>query len=191
MLAVAVLAMTVEAVAGDEIDIDLWHLELAEALGPEPGDAAERRPAFGLYPNLGVAGGSPNWLSLQGHGYVSFTDGHSFSLYAGYGVERGGNADARIITLGWGGVRPLEGSVRQLGFHGKYLRYRRWDGRDHGIHHGLAFGTESGLGALAVSVEVGAARSARNHWLITVQFCLKLAAPIRVPLGKADHPPAL
>lgn len=185
-----VLASAAAAGAGDEIDIDRWHLELAEALGSEPGESEDARPSLGLFPNLGVAGGLPNWLSIQGHAYVSVSDGRSFSLYGGYGVERGATADARVITLGWGGVRSLVGAARQRGFHGKYLRYRRWDDDEHGIHHGLSFGTESGLGALSASVELGAARSSSNHWLVTVQFCLKLAAPIRIPLGKADHPPA-
>ncbi len=78
---------------------------------------------------------------------------------------------------------------KQTGFHGKYLRYRRWDDEDHGIHHGMSFGTESGVGFGALAFEVGAARSERNHWLIVAQVALKFAAPIRIPLTKRPTPP--
>lgn len=176
--------------AGDEIDVDLWHRQLAEAIGPESDSEASREvPGLGFYPHLGVAAGAPSWLSLQLGAYLSYSNGRSFSLYGGYSVEEGVRADARIITLGWGGVRPLQSAAPQLGFHGKFLRYRRWDHDDHGVHHGLSVGHESGLGSAAVSVEVGAARSDRNHWLVTLQVCLKLAAPVHIPLGKETRPP--
>ena len=171
--------------AGDEIDVDLWHRQLAEALGPEPQGAVEGMPGLGLFPYLGAAAGPPNWLSGQVGAYLSYSDGLSFSLYGGYGYEAGAQANAHIVTLGWGGVRPLHSATPQLGFHGKYLRYRRWEDEDHGTHHGLSVGHETGLGNLAMSVEMGAARSDRNHWLITLQVCLKLAAPVHLPLGKA------
>jgi hypothetical protein len=162
----------------------VWHQVLQEDLGGEPEDSSDKRPAFGIYPTLGGALGPPNWLAAQGCLYLSFTDGRSFSLYGGYGVEKGLRADSSIITIGWGGVRPVPVASKQTGFHGKYLRYRRWDDDDHGIHHGLSVGTESGVGFLALSFELGAARSERNHWLITAQIALKLAAPIRIPLTK-------
>jgi hypothetical protein len=119
---------------------------------------------------------------------VSITDGKTFSLYGGYGIERGRQADAQIITLGWGGVRPIPVASKQLGFHGKYLRYRRWDDKDHGIHHGLSFGTDHGVGWGGLSFEVGAARSGQNHWLITLQVSLKFAAPVHIPLTKKPEP---
>ncbi len=122
--------------------------------------------------------------SAQADAYVSYTDGRTFSVYAGYGVERGPQADASIITLGWGGVRPIPAASKQLGFHGKFLRYRRWDEEGHGIHHGLSFGTEQGVGFGALSFELGAARSERNHWLITMQVVLKFAVPVHIPLTK-------
>ena len=186
-LVTAILPMTV--LAGDSIDLDLWHQELADALGEEPEEEGDRRPALGIYPTLGGAIGPPNWVSAQGHAYLSFTDGKTFSIYGGYGVEWGPKADATIITLGWGGVRSIPVASKQTGFHGKFLRYRRWDDDDHGIHHGLSFGTESGVGFLALAFEVGAARSQRNHWLIVAQVALKFAAPIRIPLTKKPAPP--
>ena len=170
--------------AGEGIDLNQWHLELSEAIGEEPEQPRDERPALGLYPTLGGALGPPNWVAAQGHAYLSFTDGQRFSIYAGYGVEKGPWADARILTLGWGGVRAIPVASRQTGFHGKYLRYRRWDDEDHGIHHGLSFGTESGVGFAALAFEVGGARSDRNHWMIVAQVALKFAAPIRIPLTK-------
>jgi hypothetical protein len=181
-LVLALLPMAVSA--DDKIDLDLWHEELIDALGEEPEEKTDRRPALGIYPTLGGSIGPPNWISAQGHAYLSFTDGKRFSIYAGYGVEWGPLADARIITLGWGGVRTIPVASKQTGFHGKFLRYRRWDDEDHGIHHGLSFGTESGVGFGALAFEVGAARSERNHWMIVAQIALKFAVPIRIPLTK-------
>lgn len=188
MLVLAVLPMTV--LADEPIDLDLWHEELIGALGEEPEEETDRRPALGIYPTLGGSIGPPNWVSAQGHAYLSFTDGKSFSIYAGYGVEWGPKADASIITVGWGGVRPIPVATKQIGFHGKFLRYRRWDDEDHGIHHGLSFGAESGISFGALAFELGAARSERNHWMVVAQVALKLAVPIRIPLAKkAAEPP--
>ncbi len=64
---VAALLLTIlsaTAWADDEIDIDLWHQELADALGEEP-EEARRGPSLGLYPTVGAALGPPNWVSLQ------------------------------------------------------------------------------------------------------------------------------
>ena len=173
----------------DGIDLDLWHQELAQELGDEREAEPPARPALGLYPTFGGALGPPNWASLQANAYVSITDGKTFSLYGGYGIERGRQADAQVITLGWGGVRPIPVASKQLGFHGKFLRYRRWDDKDHGIHHGLSFGTEHGVGWAGLSFEVGAARSHQNHWLVTLQVALKFAGPIHIPLTKKPEPP--
>jgi len=181
-LVFAVLPMTV--VADEPINLDLWHEELFDALGEEPEQKADRRPALGIYPTLGGSIGPPNWVSAQGHAYLSFTDGKHFSIYAGYGVEWGPKADASIITVGWGGVHPIPVATKQIGFHGKFLRYRRWDDEDHGIHHGLSFGAESGISFGALAFEFGAARSERNHWMIVAQIALKFAVPIRIPLTR-------
>ena len=81
-LVVAVVPLTAQA--GDLIDLDLWHEDLIEALGEEPGETTEQRPAFGIYPTLGGSIGPPTWISAQGHAYLSFTEGKSFSIYAGY-----------------------------------------------------------------------------------------------------------
>ena len=182
-VALVLTTLTATVWADDEIDIDGWHQELADALGEEP-EEAPRGPSLGLYPTAGGALGPPNWVSLQANAYISFTDGNNFSIYGGYGVERGPQADAQIITVGWGGVRRIPVASKQLGFHGKFLRYRRWDDDDHGIHHGLSFGTEQGVGFGALSFELGAARSERNHWLITIQAVLKFAVPVHIPLTK-------
>ena len=186
-LLIAVLPLTVQA--GDLIDLDLWHEDLIDALGEEPEEKTDRRPAFGIFPTLGGSIGPPNWVSAQGHAYLSFTDGKSFSIFAGYGLEWGPKADARIITVGWGGVRPIPVATKQVGFHGKFLRYRRWDDEDHGIHHGLSFGAESGVSFGAIAFELGAARSDRNHWMIVAQIALKFAAPIRIPLTRDREAP--
>jgi hypothetical protein len=174
---------------GDEIDLDAWHRQLAEALGPEVEEPSSP-PAFGIFPSAGVVLGPPNWASLQAHAYVSYTDGARFSLYGGLGIERGATADAIIVTMGWGGVRPLPAAVKQLGFHGKYLRYREWDHDEHGRHHGLSIGTESALGNFALAFELGAARSQRNHWIVTAQVCLKIGVPIYLPLEDRASEPA-
>jgi hypothetical protein len=125
VLSLVVALMPLTAQAGDTIDLDLWHEELIEALGEEPEETGDRRPALGIYPTLGGSIGFPTWVSAQGHAYLSFTDGKSFSIYAGYGVEWGPKTDASIITVGWGGVRPIPVASKQTGFHGKFLRYRR------------------------------------------------------------------
>jgi hypothetical protein len=190
MLSLVLVVFPLSAQAGDTIDLDLWHVELIDSLGEEPEQAADRPPALGIYPTLGASIGPPNWVSAQGHAYLSFTDGKSFSIYAGYGIEWGPNADASIITVGWGGVRAIPVASKQTGFHGKFLRYRRWDDENHGIHHGLSFGTESGVGFGALAFEIGVARSERNHWMVVAQIALKFAAPIRIPLAKnAPDPP--
>jgi hypothetical protein len=182
MVILTMVAMVSQA--GDAIDLDRWHEELRAAIGEDPAVAENRQPALGIYPTLGAAVGPPNWASAQGSAYISFTDGRRFSIYAGYGEEWGPQADAQMITVGWGGVTPIPAASKQLGFHGKYLRYRRWEEEDHGVHHGLSFGTESGVGWGALAFEVGAARSEQNHWLITLEIALKFAVPVHIPLTK-------
>ena len=186
-LATAVLAATAAVQAGDEIDLDRWHERLALELGEDhSADEEEGVPALGFYPAVGAALGPPNWMSLQASAYLSFTNGKKFSIYGGYGHEWGPRADAQIVTVGWGGVENLYGASKARGFHGKFLRYRRWDDEDHGIHHGISFGTESGAGFLALAFEVGAARSSRDHWLFTAQVALKVAMPVRIPLRRRN-----
>ncbi len=179
MAAVVLPAATVRA--GDGIDLDLWHQELNQTLGEGTEDKPPA-PSFGIYPTFGAALGPPNWASLQASLYLSYSC-RSFSIYGGYGVERGPRADAQFVTLGWGGVTAIPVASKQKGFHGKFLRYRRWDVEDHGIHHGLSFGTDHGIGIGALSMEIGAARSQRNHWIVTLEIALKFAYPIRIPLG--------
>ena len=93
--------------ADDPIDLDTWHEHLNDDIREAPEEEINRRPALGIFPTLGASVGPPNWYSAQGHAYLSFTDGRSFSIYAGYGLEWGPKADASVITVGWGGVRPI------------------------------------------------------------------------------------
>ena len=189
VLVIAIIAPAAPMQAGEGIDLDAWHHQLAEAVGETWPEDEPQVPAFGLYPAVGAALGPPNWASVQASAYLLFTDGKHFSIFGGYGIERGPQADARVVTLGWGGLTPLHVASKRLGFHGKFLRYRRWDGDDHGLHHGLSFGTESGVGNLGLAFEVGAARSNRNHWLFTAQVVFKVAVPVRIPLRRGAAEP--
>jgi len=163
-------------------NVDAWHAAFAEAVGTDLVDSVEREWTLGLYPNAGAAVGAPEWIGYQIHGFVSLSDGTRFSLFAGYGYERGFNRQSHLVTIGWGGVRQLSAGRAQRGFYGKFLRYRRINDAEHGLHHGLSAGVENCVGPFAVTVEVGAARSADNHWVWTAQLALKLALPIVVPL---------
>ena len=176
-------------VAAEEIgpprDVDVWHAALADAIGGELCDEPERRWTLGLYPGVGIALGPPEWVAYQFQGYLSVGDGRSFSLFAGYGYERGPESESHMATLGWGGVRNLSAARPARGFHGKFLRYRRIRDFTHGIHQGLSVGAETGAGLFALAFEFGAARSPRNHWAITAQLGLKIAVPIIIPLSRS------
>jgi hypothetical protein len=167
---------------GAPIDVDAWHVQLGTADAPAVDDS-ERQLVLGIYPGLSAVLGLPDVVSVQGNVFVSLVDVSRFTVFLGYGIERGAPADADIVTLGWGGVRSLPTVERQWGFYGKFLRYRRWDDRNHGIHHGLSVGTESGAGYLGLTVELGVARSDRDHWMATAQIAVKVALPIGIPLG--------
>jgi hypothetical protein len=144
---------------------------------------APRRYSLGLYPGMSGVLGFPNLTSYQGSVYLSLSDLDRYSFYIGYGKEFGSPARSEIYTVGLGGVRRLDSGAPQRGFHGKFLRYRRWDHTDHGIHHGLSFGTETGVGFLSITWELGAARSDREHWMATAQVALKVAVPVLVSFG--------
>jgi len=189
VLAGVVVAFGAPAVA-DEIepprDVDAWHTALAEAVGGPICDQPERRWTLGLYPNVGFTLGPPDWIAAQLHGYLSVGDGRSFSLFVGYGYERGPGSESHMATLGWGGVRHLSAARPARGFYGKFLRYRRMRDFSHGIHHGLSVGAESGAGLFALAFELGAARSPENHWAITAQIGAKIAVPIIIPLSRSS-----
>ncbi|MGD8441376.1 MAG: hypothetical protein PVG53_12640 [Holophagae bacterium] len=163
-------------------NVDSWHAVFAEGAGTEIVDSVQREWTLGLYPNAGAAVGAPEWIGYQLHGFVSLSDGSRFSLFGGYGYERGFNRQSHLVTIGWGGVRRLSAARPQRGFYGKFLRYRRIHDAEHGLHHGLSAGVENCAGLFAVTVEVGAARSADNHWVWTAQVAVKVAVPIVVPL---------
>lgn len=183
-----IVAALVAPAGADEIgpprDIDAWHAALADAIGGPLCEEPERQWTLGLYPSLGVALGPPEWIALQLHGYVSVGDGRSFSLFAGYGYERGPSSESHMATLGWGGVRRLSAARPARGFYGKFIRYRRMRDFEHGIHHGLSVGAETGAGLFSLAFEVGAARSSQNHWAITAQIGAKIAVPIIIPLSR-------
>lgn len=167
------------------IDLDAWHARLGTLeLGDAPDE--EPRPVLGIFPSLSAAVGLPDVLSLQGNVYLSLSDGSTYGAFVGVGVEEGSPADATIITAGWGGVRPLPMPTEQWGFYGKFVRYRRWEHRDHGVHHGLSVGVESAARYLGMAVELGAARSERNHWIVTAQIALKVGIPIGIDLNHRE-----
>jgi len=170
--------------AGDDeapLDLDAWHARLGTADAQADEDAAGDL-VLGIYPGVSAVLGLPDVVSVQGNLFMSLAARSRYSVFLGYGIERGAPADAEIFTLGWGGVRSLPMVERQWGFYGKFLRYRHWDDRNHGVHHGLSVGTESGAGYLGMTFEFGLARSDRNHWMPTAQIALKLALPIGIPL---------
>lgn len=183
-----VLILTTE-LSADETDpprdVDAWHEALKEAVGGPFVEEPKTGWDLGFYPSLGIAVGPPDWVAYQLHGYVSLSGGSGFSLFAGYGYERGFNTETQMATLGWGGVRRLKAGRDQRGFYGKFLRYRRLEMDDHGVHHGISVGTEHGAGAFGIAFEFGAARSSSNHWAFTAQVGLKLAFPIIISLSRA------
>lgn len=164
------------------LDLDAWHRALGEASVDEPLEGeGGRRFVLGVNPNCSAVIGFPNLVAYQANLYLSLSDSSSFSAFVGYGLEGGSSADATIYTLGWGGVRRLQMAKPQWGFYGKFLRYRRVEDETHGIHHGLSVGTESGAGALGLRVEIGAARSERDHWLAVAQIAFTLELPFGIP----------
>jgi hypothetical protein len=171
---------------GPPRDVDAWHDMLTDAVGGAIVEETERPWTLGLYPSAGFSLGPSNWVAYQVQGFVSVSDGKSFSLYLGYGYERGPSSEADMFTAGWGGVRSLHAARSQRGFYGKFLRYRRVNDFSHGIHHGLSVGTEHGVGPFGLSFEVGAVRSADNHWLATGQIALKVTVPVLIPLSRTD-----
>ena len=171
---------------GPPRNVDAWHAALTEAIGGEICDRPERRWTLGIYPNAGFSMGPPEWIAAQLQGYLSLSDGRSFSLFVGYGYERGPGSESRLMTLGWGGVRHLSAARPARGFYGKFIRYRRMRDFEHGIHHGLSVGAETGAGLFAFAFELGAARSSTNHWEITAQVAAKIAVPIIIPLSRSS-----
>ena len=165
-------------------DVDAWHRALEAAVGVELTDEPADGWTLGLYPTAGVAVGPSNWASYQLHGALSLSRGGRLSVFAGYGYERGPTSRSHMVTVGWGGVQRLQAGRSQRGFYGKFLRYRRMEVFDHGLHHGISVGHESAAGILALSVELGAARSAANHWSAIGQISLKLAFPVAVSLSR-------
>jgi len=159
----AFLATGVSVVQGQErIDIKEWHAGHPVAVTEKNPD---RRLRLGLYPRLGAVVGVPNGVAGTFQISFSLLRPTGYSLYLGAGYEYGPAVEGSNLTLGWGGVREAPAAVRQVGFSGAFLRYRNWDSDNHGRHHGLSVGVESGLGALGLAMEVGLARSDRNHWI--------------------------
>lgn len=165
-------------------DVDRWHDAFSAAVGGEITEPVQRGWSLGICPSVGFVIGPYEWIAVQAHGYLSLSDGRRFSLFGGYGYERGPGSETHMSTLGWGGVRRLSGARPQRGFYGKFLRYRRIRDFTHGIHHGLSVGAETGGGLFALAFELGAARSSQNHWNVTAQVGLKIEVPIFIPLSR-------
>jgi len=165
-------------------DVDAWHEDFSAAAGGEITDGLDRGWSLGICPSAGIVLGPHEWIAFQAHGYLSVSNGRSFSLFGGYGYERGPGSETHMATVGWGGVRRLSGARPQRGFYGKFLRYRNIRDFNHGIHHGLSVGTETGAGLFALAFEFGAARSAHNHWALTAQVGFKIEVPIFIPLSR-------
>jgi hypothetical protein len=188
LLSVVATVGVVGVAAGQEPppprDVDAWHEAFREAVGADILEPESNGWSLGLYPNLGLALGPPDWIAYQVGGYVSIARQGSFSVFTGYSFERGPGQESHMASLGWGGVRRLSGSRSQRGFYGKFLRYRRLTDFDHGVHHGVSVGTETNAGVLGFSMEVGAARSPQNHWAVIAQVGLKVGLPIFIPLSR-------
>lgn len=189
---VAAAIMIVGGIAGAQEpepprDVDRWHEVFTAGIGADYLAPPERGWDLGLYPSLGVFVGPSEWIAIQAHGYVSLTCREKFSLFTGYGYARGPDSESHMATLGWGGVRRLSGARSQRGFYGKFLRYRRLEDFDHGVHHGLSVGSEAGAGIFGFAVEIGAARSSNNHWAVTAQVGFKIALPIIVSLSRSSE----
>ncbi len=159
----------------DAFDLDLWHQH-------HPLSREEKKaPAhleLGLLPEAGVVVGFPNGLAGNLQLSVSLRRPGSFGLFVGGGYEFGAAVSGSNLTIGWGGVRRVPATVRQLGFSGAFLRYRRWNSQDHGTHRGLSVGVSSSLGAFALTAEVGLSRSSRNHWIPAARMGLSLSFPM-------------
>ncbi len=155
----------------ERIDITRWHEEHPVALVEEHPD---KRLRLGLYPRLGAVVGIPNGIAGTFQISLSLQRPERYSLYVGAGYEYGPAVEGTNLTLGWGGVREAPAAVPQNGFSGAFLRYRNWDSDDHGRHHGLSVGVESGLGALGLMMEVGLARSDRNHWIPVARLSISV-----------------
>lgn len=159
---VCLLSLASSGFAQELLDITRWHEEHPVSQQDENPD---RRFRLGLYPRLGAIVGVPNGLAGTFQLSLSFRRPERYSFYVGAGYEYGPAVEGGNVTLGWGGVREAPASVRQHGFSGAFLRYRNWLSDDHGRHHGLSVGVESGLGAIGMVMEAGLARSDQNHWI--------------------------
>jgi len=173
---------------GPPRDVDLWHEAFAEAVGGELVDEPIGGWTLGLYPSVGASVGPPDWVAYQLNGYVSVAKVGSFSVFAGYGYERGATSASHMVTFGWGAVRSLAAARSQRGFYGKFFRYRNLNDYKHGVHHGLSVGSEAGAGVFGLGFELGAARSESNHWSFTGQVFVKLAMPVLLKISKGHNP---
>lgn len=177
LVLLALLAATPRVAAEDPpLDVDRWHRMRPFLRPSEVGDPGWRW-AFGVFPHASFAIGLPDGLAAAPAVNLSLARSGRWSVFAGYGLEVAPQADGELWTVGWGGVHGMEGSLPQQGFHGTYLRYRRWDTRDHGVHRGLSAGAASSVGPIGIGLEVGAARSERNHWLPVAQIQIILGLP--------------
>ena len=168
-----VLAAALPAAAQD-IDLDAWHEDHPVAQTDPP---PEPRFELGFMPSLALNVGLPNGVAAEGQLYISYSMRGRWSFFTGVGYEVGPLADGGSTTIGWGGVKQPSLEVPTRGFHGVFLRYRWWDQRNHGHHRGLSAGWEHGLGPFGLALELGAARSDRNHWMGVARLSFKVGVP--------------
>lgn len=167
-------AHRLQAQDGD-FDLDAWHR--LHPLSQEE-ETPKQHLEFGILPQMGVVVGFPNGLAGDVQLSISMRRPGSFGLFVGGGYEFGAAVSGSNVTLGWGGVREIPATVRQLGFSGAFLRYRRWNSEDHGTHRGFSVGVSSSLGALGLTAEVGLSRSHENHWIPVARMGLSLSFPM-------------
>ncbi len=183
-----VLVLPAGAVAGErplegqepQTAVDRWH-RLRHFYSMED-RAEEGGVRFGICPGIGFRAGNPGAVFGAADLYVSVSRRHSFSLFAGAGVEGKGQLRSAVYTLGWGGVRRIHVARRQTGFFGAFLRYRDFVGeagrtRDDAI----SAGTELGAGHLGFTFELGASRRKNGDWKVLVYVGFKMIWA--VPLG--------
>ncbi|HHQ48688.1 MAG TPA: hypothetical protein ENK19_07380 [Acidobacteria bacterium] len=188
-LALLVTLLAVSVQAGELADgdqraptaVDQWH-RLHHFYSMEPEQPEGRRLRFGICPGIGVRAGNPGGVFGVADLYVSMTRRHSFSLFAGVGVEGTGQLRSVVYTVGWGGVRRIQVARHQTGFFGAFLRYRDYVGEvSTSREDAFSAGTELGAGHLGFTFEMGASRRTDGDWKFLIYAGFKFVWA--VPLG--------
>jgi len=162
--------------------VDRWHRERGY-YGIEEASQEKETLKFALYPGIGVQVGAPGTLLGLGEIYVSLSDGRSFSLFGGVGVEGRDSLSTTVVTLGWGGVRRVQVAGRQRGFFGAFLR-GRWanEAGEGSLRRSFSVGSEVGGGHLSLALEFGGAQDHRQNWRFLVRAAVKVVWSIPLAL---------